>query len=254
MNTNNDKSALAPASKGTLEFVNVVKDYGTGEAAVKGVSFRVEDGDLVTMLGPSGCGKTTILRMIAGLELPTGGQILLGGKDVTSQSAAQRNVSLVFQSYALFPHMSVMENVCYGLTVQGMKKPDAEGRANEAIKLLGLTGFERRLPSELSGGQQQRVAIARALAPEPAVLLCDEPTSALDPGLAAEVVAVLATLATEGMTMLMATHDLRLAAQVATRTVFLQDGVVVEAGPSAQIFGDAQDARTRQFVSMLAAG
>ena len=171
---------MTNTTKGTLEFLNVVKDYGTGEPAVKGISFRIEDGQLVTLLGPSGCGKTTTLRMVAGLELPNAGQILLGGKDVTAQSAAQRNVSLVFQSYALFPHMSVMENVGYGPTVRGTRKSEVESKVNDVLKLIGLTGFERRLPSELSGGQQQRVAIARALVLEPAVLLFDEPLSNLD--------------------------------------------------------------------------
>ncbi len=171
---------MTSTTKGTLEFINVVKDYGTGEPAVKGISFRIEDGQLVTLLGPSGCGKTTTLRMVAGLELPNAGQILLGGKDVTAQSAAQRNVSLVFQSYALFPHMSVMENVGYGPTVRGTKKAEVESKVTDVLKLIGLTGFEKRLPSELSGGQQQRVAIARALVLEPAVLLFDEPLSNLD--------------------------------------------------------------------------
>ena len=171
---------MTSTTKGTLEFINVVKDYGTGEPAVKGISFRIEDGQLVTLLGPSGCGKTTTLRMVAGLELPNAGQILLSGKDVTAQSAAQRNVSLVFQSYALFPHMSVMENVGYGPTVRGTKKAEVEAKVNDVLKLIGLTGFEKRLPSELSGGQQQRVAIARALVLEPAVLLFDEPLSNLD--------------------------------------------------------------------------
>ena len=250
MTANNEKIALPPATKGTLEFINVIKDYGTGEPAVKGVSFRVEDGDLVTMLGPSGCGKTTILRMIAGLELPTGGQILLGGKDVTSQSAAQRNVSLVFQSYALFPHMSVMENVCYGLTVQKMKKPDAEARANEAIKLLGLTGFERRLPSELSGGQQQRVAIARALVLEPAVLLFDEPLSNLDTKLRRHVREEIRELQQRlKLTCVYVTHDREEAMAVSDQIIVMGKGLITEMGTPGQLFFAPRTSFVADFLS-----
>jgi iron(III) transport system ATP-binding protein len=137
-------------------------------------------GTLVTLLGPSGCGKTTILRMLAGLELPTSGTIVIGGEDVTARAAASRDVSMVFQSYALFPHMNVLENVRYGLVVSGKAKADANERAKVALATVGLTGLDARLPSELSGGQQQRVAVARALVLEPSVLLFDEPLSNLD--------------------------------------------------------------------------
>src|ERR1700730_17621005 len=147
----------------SIEFRNVSKLYGE-IAAVKNVSFTVAEGSLVTLLGPSGCGKTTTLRMIAGLELPTTGTIAIGGNDVTRVPASERDVSMVFQSYALFPHMTVLDNVSYGLTVARLPKAEVAERARAALATVGLTGFDMRLPSELSGGQQQGVPAARALA------------------------------------------------------------------------------------------
>jgi cystine transport system ATP-binding protein len=159
---------------------------------------------------------------------------------------------MVFQNFQLFPHQTAVQNIMEGLiTVKRWDKARAHARACELLDKVGLRDKVDAWPASLSGGQQQRVAIARALAPEPSLLLCDEPTSALDPGLAGEVVAVLSALATEGMTMLMATHDLRLAAQVARQTVFLLDGAVVESGPSQTIFRNPADSRTRQFVATL---
>src|ERR1700730_1602969 len=163
----------------SIEFRNVSKLYGDA-AAVSGVSFSIAAGTLVTLLGPTGCGKTTTLRMIAGLELPTSGTILIGGEDVTRVPAADRDVSMVFQSYALFPHMDVMENVSYGLSVARLPKAQVAEKATAALATVGLAGFDNRLPSELSGGQQQRVAVARALVLETAVLLFDEALSNLD--------------------------------------------------------------------------
>jgi iron(III) transport system ATP-binding protein len=236
--------------KGTLEFISVVKDYGTGEPAVKGISFRIEDGDLVTLLGPSGCGKTTTLRMIAGLELPTKGQILLGGKDVTDKSASQRNVSLVFQSYALFPHMTVMENVSYGPTVQGMKKPEIAAKVNDVLKLIGLTGYESRLPSELSGGQQQRVAIARALVLEPAVLLFDEPLSNLDTKLRRHVREEIRELQQRlAITCVYVTHDREEAMAVSDRIIVMDKGGIAESGSPSQLFFQPQTAFVADFLS-----
>ena len=237
-------------TKGTLEFLNVVKDYGTGEPAVKAISFRIEDGQLVTLLGPSGCGKTTTLRMVAGLELPNAGQILLGGKDVTAQSAAQRNVSLVFQSYALFPHMSVMENVGYGPTVRGTKKAEVEAKVNDVLKLIGLTGFEKRLPSELSGGQQQRVAIARALVLEPAVLLFDEPLSNLDTKLRRHVREEIRELQQRlQITCVYVTHDREEAMAVSDHIIVMDRGNIAEAGTPHQLFFQPRTAFVADFLS-----
>ena len=162
-----------------VEFKHVTKAYGDVQA-VRDLSFIIERGKLVTLLGPSGCGKTTTLRLIAGLEMATEGSIFIGGKEVTRLSASDRDVSMVFQSYALFPHMTVMQNVSYGLTMSRLSKEEVSEKALEGLELVSLSGFGERLPSELSGGQQQRVAVARALVLEPEVLLFDEPLSNLD--------------------------------------------------------------------------
>ena len=166
-------------AEGGVVFEGVTKRYGDVEA-VSDVSFEVRPGQLVTLLGPSGCGKTTTLRMVAGLEPVTSGRIFIGGQDVTRRAANERDVSMVFQSYALFPHMNVLEIVCYGPTSMRMEKGKARELARSKLAMLGLSGLESRLPSELSGGQQQRVAVARSLVLEPAVLLFDEPLSNLD--------------------------------------------------------------------------
>ena len=158
------------AERGSARFDTVVKKYGE-VTALKSLSLEIHPGELVTLLGPSGCGKTTTLRLIAGLESASDGRIFIGGRDVTHQSATYRNVAMVFQSYALFPHMSVMENVAYGLKVTGVATKSAQERAEEALAMVGLAGFDDRLPSELSGGQQQRVAVAWAVVLEPEVLL-----------------------------------------------------------------------------------
>src|ERR1051326_5681405 len=149
-----------------VQFRSIVKQYGAVRAG-DDISFTIEPGTLATLLGPSGCGKTTTLRLIAGLEMATSGQILIGGEDVTLRSAADRDVSMVFQSYALFPHMTVLENVAYGPLVSGQAKPRARELALATLSLVGLDGLDRRYPAELSGGQQQRVAVARALVLEP---------------------------------------------------------------------------------------
>jgi iron(III) transport system ATP-binding protein len=191
----------------SVEFRRVSKAFGP-VVAVREVSFAIEAGTLVTLLGPSGCGKTTTLRLIAGLEMATAGQILIGDVDVTRLPATDRDVSMVFQSYALFPHMTVLENVCYGLRVSGRPRADAEAAAREGLALLGLAGFDARLPSELSGGQQQRVAVARALVLEPQVLLFDEPLSNLDAKLRRRVREEIRELQQKlGLTVAYVTHD-----------------------------------------------
>ena len=176
--------------------------------AVDDVSFEVAQGELVTLLGPSGCGKTTTLRMVAGLEAVTSGRVLIGGKDVTLRAANERDVSMVFQSYALFPHMTVLENVCYGPISMRIDKAKARELAREKLAMLGLADFENRLPSELSGGQQQRVAVARSLVLEPAVLLFDEPLSNLDAKLRRRVREEIRELQQSlSLTVLYVTHD-----------------------------------------------
>ena len=223
-----------------IEFINVTKRYGADASAplaVKGISFTVKQGTLTTILGPSGCGKTTTLRMIAGLESPTSGSIIMGGSDVTTLGPAQRNVSMMFQSYALFPHMNVIENVSYGLKMSGIAKSEARARALEAMKNVGLVGYDERLPSELSGGQQQRVALARALVLEPAVLLFDEPLSNLDARLRREMREEIRALQQRlGLTVAYVTHDQSEALAVSDQIIVMNDGVIAQAGTPQELY------------------
>ncbi len=220
----------------SVEFRDVVKRYGTA-TAVAGVSFIVEAGTLVTLLGPSGCGKTTTLRMIAGLELPSEGRILIAGRDVTNLSATQRDVSMVFQSYALFPHMSVLENVCYGLRRSGVAKAEAAHRARDGLKQVGLQGYEERQPSELSGGQQQRVAVARALVLEPSVLLFDEPLSNLDARLRRQMREEIRELQQMlGLTVVYVTHDQQEAMAVSDRIIVMNAGRIEQQGAPRELY------------------
>jgi iron(III) transport system ATP-binding protein len=223
-----------------IEFRNVTKRYGGDRAAplaVRGISFVVPQGTLTTILGPSGCGKTTTLRMIAGLESPTSGQILIGGADVTTLGPAERNVSMMFQSYALFPHMDVVENVMYGLRMSGQPREAARRRAAEALANVGLVGFDERLPSELSGGQQQRVALARALVLEPAVLLFDEPLSNLDARLRREMREEIRALQQRlGLTVAYVTHDQSEALAVSDQIIVMDQGVIAQSGTPQQLY------------------
>ena len=220
----------------SIEFRNVSKRYGA-VTAVHNVTFTIAPGTLVTLLGPSGCGKTTTLRLIAGLELPDDGTILIGGYDVSRVSAAERDVSMVFQSYALFPHMSVLENVRYGLVVSGVAKAQADGRARTALATVGLTGFDLRLPSELSGGQQQRVAVARALVLEPAVLLFDEPLSNLDARLRRQMRDEIRELQQRlGLTVVYVTHDQAEAMAVSDRIIVMNRGGIAQEGAPRELY------------------
>ncbi len=217
-----------------IEFRQVTKRYGDDPSmapAVDAISFSVPRGTLTTLLGPSGCGKTTTLRMIAGLEAPTGGRILIDGQDVTALGPAQRNVSLVFQSYALFPHMDVLGNVSYGLRMSGLGKEAAREKAQQALQGVGLVGFDSRLPAELSGGQQQRVALARALVLEPAVLLFDEPLSNLDARLRREMREEIRALQQRlQLTVAYVTHDQGEALAVSDHIIVMDRGTIAQAG------------------------
>lgn len=220
----------------SVEFRNVVKRYGTTQA-VSGIDFTVESGTLVTLLGPSGCGKTTTLRMIAGLELASEGRILIAGRDVTSLGATERDVSMVFQSYALFPHMSVLENVCYGLRRSGLGKDQAIVRAREGLATVGLTGYDERQPSELSGGQQQRVAVARALVLKPSVLLFDEPLSNLDARLRRQMREEIRELQQRlGLTVVYVTHDQQEAMAVSDRIIVMNAGRIEQQGTPRDLY------------------
>ena len=223
-----------------IEFRNITKRYGDDARTplvVKGISFTVPKATLTTILGPSGCGKTTTLRMIAGLEAPTSGQIFIDGREVTTLGPAERNVSMVFQSYALFPHMNVLANVSYGLNVSGVGKVEAAQRAQAAMASVGLSGFDARLPSELSGGQQQRVAVARALVLEPAVLLFDEPLSNLDARLRRSMREEIRTLQQRlGLTVAYVTHDQAEALAVSDQIIVMDQGVIAQAGTPQDLY------------------
>ncbi|HAU4928272.1 amino acid ABC transporter ATP-binding protein [Aeromonas hydrophila] len=231
-----------------------------GQRVLKGVGLAMAAGSVTALIGPSGSGKSTLLRCVNLLERPDAGQLVLGGSELDftrhlsrqSVLTLRQQTGMVFQNFQLFPHMTVQENVMEGLvTVLKWPKERAAARALQLLDKVGLRHKAEAVPATLSGGQQQRVAIARALAPAPKVLLCDEPTSALDPELAQEVVAVLRQLASEGTTMLIATHDLRLAAQIAQQVIFLEAGEVVEAGSARQMFTTPKRARTFEYISTL---
>ena len=216
-----------------IEFRQVTKRYAGANTplVVKGIDFVVPKGTLTTILGPSGCGKTTTLRMIAGLESPSSGQILIDGRDVTGMGPSERNVSMVFQSYALFPHMTVLDNVGYGLSVSGLHKAETAERARAALNTVGLVGLDARLPSELSGGQQQRVALARALVIEPAVLLFDEPLSNLDARLRRTMREEIRGLQQRlGLTVAYVTHDQSEALAVSDQIIVMDAGQIAQAG------------------------
>jgi iron(III) transport system ATP-binding protein len=221
-----------------IEFKGITKQYThKGPLAVKGIDFVVPKGTLTTLLGPSGCGKTTTLRMIAGLESPSGGQIWIDGRDVTALSACERNVSLVFQSYALFPHMNIFDNVAYGLMVAGLGRSSALQRAEAALATVGLGGFGPRWPGELSGGQQQRVALARALVLEPAVLLFDEPLSNLDARLRRQMRDEIRALQQRlKLTVAYVTHDQSEALAVSDQIIVMRDGHIAQAGSPSDLY------------------
>jgi iron(III) transport system ATP-binding protein len=234
----------------SVVFDHISKVYPGGTTpAVNDVSFEVTAGTLVTLLGPSGCGKTTTLRMIAGLEMPTSGHVLIGDADVTTLPATDRDVSMVFQSYALFPHMTVLENVSYGLHFSGYDKRETAARAADGLRLVGLTGFEKRFPTELSGGQQQRVAVARALVLEPQVLLFDEPLSNLDAKLRRRVRDEIRELQQKlGLTVVYVTHDQAEALAVSDRIIVMDRAVIAQQGTPRDLYDAPATAFVADFI------
>lgn len=235
-------------TKGSVRFENVTKRYGE-VTALKPLTMEIEPGTLCTLLGPSGCGKTTTLRLIAGLESATEGKILIGGQDVTHLSATYRKVSMVFQSYALFPHMTVLENVAYGLTVKRIPKAEARSRAEAGLEMVGMKGFGARLPSELSGGQQQRVAVARAIVLEPEVLLLDEPLSNLDAKLRRHVREEIRQIQQRlGLTAVYVTHDQEEAMAVSDRIIVMKNAEIAQAGRPSDLYERPASAFIADFI------
>ncbi len=239
-----------------LEICHIRKSFG-GQPVLDDVSLEVEEHQVVCLIGPSGSGKSTLLRCVNGLEEIDAGEIRMHGDRITGPGvdvdALRRDVGIVFQSFNLFPHMSVLENVTLApIRVLRQQRAAAEGNARQLLRRIGLDDKAGEYPDRLSGGQQQRVAIVRALAMDPMVLLLDEITSALDPELVAEVLQIVRELARDGMTMLLATHEMGFAREVANKVCFLCDGRIHEAGTPEQIFGAPKNERTQAFVRRIA--
>ncbi len=234
-----------------LELNNISKSFGAFDA-LKDVSLQIGKGEFVCFLGPSGCGKTTLLRIIAGLEVQTAGEVHQGGRDISLLPPAGRDYGIVFQSYALFPNLSVADNVSYGLVNRKVPKADVHKRVTELVKLVGLPGSEGKYPAQLSGGQQQRIALARALATKPGLLLLDEPLSALDAlervRLRGEIRALQQTL---GVTTIMVTHDQEEALSVADRIVVMNHGVIEQVGTPMEIYREPASPFVADFVGKV---
>jgi iron(III) transport system ATP-binding protein len=244
-------SAASTPGTAALSIRDIAKTYGPVQA-LRGVSLDIDSGELVCFLGPSGCGKTTLLRIIAGLEDSDRGQVLLGGKDLSSVPARQRNFGVVFQSYSLFPNRTAARNVAYGLECRGMEKEAARRRIAEMLALVQLSDQAGKLPSQMSGGQQQRVALARALAIDPAVLLLDEPLSALDAKVREELrIEIRAVQQRLGITTIMVTHDQEEALAIADRIVVMSQGAVEQIGTPRELYEAPATAFVAGFVGLM---
>ena len=231
-----------------LRLENLCKDYGQG-MILHHLNLDIYPGEFLTLLGPSGCGKTTTLRMIAGLESVTEGRVWLEGRDITGLPPEKRPLNTVFQSYALFPHMNVFQNIAYGLKVRGIKKPEQKRRVEEALRLVRLSGYEKRMPAQLSGGQRQRVAIARAAVLRPKVLLLDEPLGALDLKLRQQMQTELKRMQQEmGITFIYVTHDQEEALNMSTRIVILREGRVEQIGTPEEVYEHPQTLFAAGFI------
>src|SRR4051812_36184598 len=235
----------------SIELRNVTKKFGE-VTAVSGVSFMVNEGELMALLGPSGGGKTTVLRMIAGLEMPTDGDVFIRGQRVNDLSVQHRNIGFVFQSYALFKNMNVFKNIAFGLKIKKWKRADIKERVAELVELFGLQGLERRYPHRLSGGQRQRVAIARALAPKPSVLLLDEPFGAVDAKIRQELREWLVTLHHDlNVTTIFVTHDQEEAMEVSNRIVIFSRGRLEQVGSPREVYNEPANEFVARFIGVM---
>jgi sulfate/thiosulfate transport system ATP-binding protein len=235
----------------SIELKSISKKFGS-VVAVNNVSFSVKEGELMALLGPSGGGKTTVLRMIAGLELPTSGDVFIRGQRVNDLRVQQRNIGFVFQNYALFKHMTVFKNIAFGLKIKKWKRLDIEARIAELLRLFGLEGLERRYPHQLSGGQRQRVAIARALAPKPSVLLLDEPFGAVDAKIRQELREWLVRLHHElNVTTVFVTHDQEEALELSNRIVIFSGGALEQVGTPREVYEEPANEFVARFIGAM---
>lgn len=238
-----------------IEIRNLCKSYGDNQV-LRGISTDVHRGEVIAVIGPSGCGKSTFLRSINMLENPTDGQIIIGGEDIASDSVdinkVRQRIGMVFQQFNLFPNMTIKRNIMLAPVELGkMTKVGASAKADELLERIGLANKANAYPDSLSGGQKQRVAIVRALAMQPEVMLFDEPTSALDPEMVGEVLGLIKDVAAAGMTMVVVTHEMGFAREVANRVLFFSDGRITEEGTPQQIFGNPQTQRLRDFLGKV---
>lgn len=239
-----------------IEVKHLKKNYGDKEV-LKDINAEIEKGKVITVIGPSGSGKSTFLRCLNLLEKPTSGQVLFEGTELTDLKSddldkLRQKMGMVFQNFNLFPNMNVLENIKLApMKVKGMADGEATALAHKLLKKVGLDEFADHTPTSLSGGQQQRVAIARALAMKPEVMLFDEPTSALDPEMVGEVLSVMKELAAQGMTMVIVTHEIGFAREVADRVIFMDEGVIIEQGPPSEVIGNPQNQRTKDFLNKV---
>ena len=234
-----------------VQIEQVALSFGSTQV-LRGIDLAIEPGEFFALLGPSGCGKSTLLRLIAGFNRAQAGRVLIGGEDVTRVPPWKRNVGMVFQSFNLYPHMTVLQNITLApVKVRNIAAAEAEITAKQLLERVGIPDKANVYPANLSGGQQQRVAIARAVAMKPKVMLFDEPTSALDPEMINEVLEVMTDLAKDGMTMVVVTHEMGFARRVAHRVVFMDQGKIVETAEPEAFFAAPQSARAQQFLSKI---
>ena len=238
-----------------IEVKNLCKSFGELQV-LKGISETIKDREVVCVIGPSGSGKSTFLRCLNLLEEPSGGEVFLDGKKINDSDVdideIREKLGMVFQGFNLFPHMTVLDNLSLApIKVKGMEKAAAEEKARKLLETVGLADKAEKYPASLSGGQKQRVAIARALAMDPEIMLFDEPTSALDPEMVGEVLNVMKNLAENGMTMVIVTHEMGFAREVADRVLFIDEGNILEQGTPAELFGNPQHDRTKNFLSKV---